>query len=82
MTRTGGTPPVPAEVRFAIKRELAPQMIARPLDTDTSASWVAADEVHGADHGLRAQLVAGRPRTAFIAYSSRKGLLRLSRRLE
>jgi SRSO17 transposase len=47
---------IPAGTRFATKPALARQMIARALDAGTPARWVAADEVYGADPGLRADL--------------------------
>jgi SRSO17 transposase len=49
-TRAG----VPDDVEFATKPELAQQMITDALDAGVSASWVAGDEVYGADSGLRA----------------------------
>ena len=49
---------VPAGVGFATKPTLARQMIARTLDAGVPARWVAADEVYGADPGLRADLRA------------------------
>jgi SRSO17 transposase len=47
---------VPADVEFATKPALARAMIARALDAGVPARWVAADEVYGADPGLRADL--------------------------
>ncbi len=47
---------VPEEVEFATKPALAQAMIARALDAGVPARWVAADEVYGADPGLRADL--------------------------
>ncbi len=47
---------VPAEVGFATKPALARQMITRTLDADVPARWVTADEVYGADPGLRGEL--------------------------
>jgi SRSO17 transposase len=41
---------------FATKPGLARQMIVCALDGGTPASWVAGDEVYGADPGLRAGL--------------------------
>jgi SRSO17 transposase len=43
-------------IAFATKPQLAQVMIARALDAGTPASWVAGDEVYGADPGLRAYL--------------------------
>jgi len=50
---------VPDQVRFATKPALARRMLARALDAGVPASWVAGDEVYGADPKLRAFL-AGR----------------------
>ncbi|WP_408954223.1 IS701 family transposase [Kribbella solani] len=47
---------VPGDVRFANKSALAREMIGRALDADVPASWVAGDEVYGADPRLRADL--------------------------
>jgi SRSO17 transposase len=47
---------VPAAVEFATKPALARTMIARALDAGTPASWVAGDEVYGADPQLRDDL--------------------------
>jgi SRSO17 transposase len=47
---------VPDNVEFAIKPTLAREMIARALDADTPAAWVAGDEVYGADPRLRSDL--------------------------
>lgn len=48
---------VPAQDRrFATKPALAQAMITAALDAGTPASWVAGDEVYGADPGLRAEL--------------------------
>jgi SRSO17 transposase len=47
---------IPDETVFATKPKLARQMIARALDGGTPARWAAADEVYGADPGLRADL--------------------------
>lgn len=44
---------VPDNVEFATKPALALEMIAAALDAGVSASWVAGDEVYGADSGLR-----------------------------
>ena len=51
---------VPAGVRFATKPQLARQMLAAALDAAVPASWVAGDEVYGADPHLRADLEARR----------------------
>jgi SRSO17 transposase len=45
---------IPEETGFATKPRLARRMIARALDVGTPAAWVTADEVYGADPGLRA----------------------------
>jgi SRSO17 transposase len=47
---------VPAEVGFATKPALAQAMISDALDAGVPASWVAADEVDGADFKLRRHL--------------------------
>jgi SRSO17 transposase len=47
---------IPAETVFATKPKLARMMIARTLDAGALASWVAGDEVYGADPGLRSDL--------------------------
>jgi SRSO17 transposase len=47
---------IPEGIAFATKPQLAQVMIARALDAGTPASWVAGDEVYGADPGLRACL--------------------------
>lgn len=47
---------VPAEVEFATKPALAGRMIAAALEAGVAASWVAGDEVYGADPALRAML--------------------------
>jgi SRSO17 transposase len=49
---------IPNEVQFATKPALAAAMIARALEAGIPARWVAADEVYGADPGLRADLQA------------------------
>jgi SRSO17 transposase len=49
---------VPASVGFATKPALAKAMIIRALEAGVPARWVAADEVYGADPGLRAELEA------------------------
>jgi SRSO17 transposase len=49
---------VPAGVAFATKSALATAMLTRALDTGLPATWVAGDEVYGADPDLRAQLEA------------------------
>lgn len=51
---------VPAEVGFATKPALATTMIGAALDAGVPASWVAGDEVYGADPKLRAALVGRR----------------------
>jgi SRSO17 transposase len=47
---------IPDGTVFATKPKLARRMITRTLDAGASASWVAGDEVYGADPGLRADL--------------------------
>lgn len=47
---------VPTEVEFATKPALAGQMITRAVAAGVPASWVAGDEVYGADPALRATL--------------------------
>lgn len=47
---------VPADVEFATKPALARTMITRALDAGVPASWVAGDEVYGADPQLRNDL--------------------------
>ena len=47
---------VPGDVKFATRPALARQMIVRALDGGAAARWVAGDEVHGADPGLRREL--------------------------
>lgn len=49
---------IPDDAVFATKPELARQMIGRALDAGVPASWVAGDEVYGADPGLRKDLEA------------------------
>jgi len=44
---------VPEQVQFATKPALATGMITAALEAGTPASWVAGDEVYGADPGLR-----------------------------
>ncbi len=47
---------IPEGTKFATKPDLALRMITRALDAGTPVSWVAGDEVYGADPGLRAGL--------------------------
>jgi SRSO17 transposase len=47
---------VPDQVRFATKPELARGMLHRALEAGVPAGWVTADEVYGADPGLRGWL--------------------------
>ena len=47
---------VPDEVEFATKPALAKELIVRALEGGATADWVAADEVYGADPGLRTEL--------------------------
>ncbi|MGH3782441.1 MAG: IS701 family transposase, partial [Pseudonocardiaceae bacterium] len=49
---------VPDDVGFATKPRLAATVLGRALDAGVPARWVAADEVYGADPGLRADLEA------------------------
>ncbi len=49
---------VPDDVEFATKPALAQAMISQALATAVPASWVAADEVYGADSKLRKHLRA------------------------
>lgn len=44
------------EVEFATKPELAMRMLARALEADVPAGWVAGDEVYGQHGGLRRML--------------------------
>jgi SRSO17 transposase len=47
---------VPTDVHFATKPALAGQMITRAVAAGVPASWVAGDEVYGADPALRATI--------------------------
>lgn len=47
---------VPEEIGFATKPALATGMLTRALQAGVLARWVTADEVYGADPGLRAEL--------------------------
>jgi SRSO17 transposase len=47
---------IPAGTAFATKPALARRMIGRALDAGVPAAWVTADEVYGADSGLRGDL--------------------------
>jgi hypothetical protein len=49
---------VPDDVEFATRPALAAAMLARALDAGVPARWVTAEEVYGADPGLRADLEA------------------------
>ena len=49
---------VPDQVGFATKPALAQAMVCRALDAGVLATWVAGDEVYGADPGLRTTLEA------------------------
>ncbi|WP_435822657.1 IS701 family transposase [Microbispora bryophytorum] len=49
---------VPADRQFATKGELATRMVARALDAEVEARWVAGDEVYGQSPHLRAELEA------------------------
>ncbi len=49
---------IPDQVGFATKPALAQAMLTRALDAGVPASWVAGDEVYGADPKLRARLEA------------------------
>lgn len=47
---------IPDQTTFATKPQLAAEMICAALDHDVRASWVAGDEVYGADPTLRQRL--------------------------
>jgi len=47
---------IPEDTAFATKPALARRMLARTLDAGVPASWVAGDEVYGADPRLRGDL--------------------------
>jgi SRSO17 transposase len=47
---------IPEDTAFATKPALARRMLARSLDAGVPASWVAGDEVYGADPRLRGDL--------------------------
>jgi SRSO17 transposase len=47
---------IPEDTVFATKPALAARMISRALDAGAPAAWATADEVYGADPGLRARL--------------------------
>jgi len=49
---------IPDQIGFATKPKLATTMLTRALDAGVPASWVAGDEVYGADPKLRACLEA------------------------
>lgn len=49
---------IPTDVAFATKPALATRMITAALDAGVPASWVAGDEVYGADPTLRSTLRA------------------------
>jgi SRSO17 transposase len=49
---------IPEDVEFATKPELAAEMVTAALDAQVPASWVAADEVYGANTAFRAGLRA------------------------
>jgi SRSO17 transposase len=49
---------VPAEVTFTTKPALAAKMIRKAWEAGVPASWVAGDEVYGADPKLRRDLIA------------------------
>jgi SRSO17 transposase len=55
-TERRGQAGAPDDVDFATKPALAQQMIIRALDSGVCVPWVAADEVYGADPGLRDEL--------------------------
>jgi SRSO17 transposase len=55
---------IPAGTAFATKPGLARRMIGRALDAGAPAAWVTADEVYGADPGLRGDLE--RRRTGYV----------------
>lgn len=45
--------PIPEDVVFATKPELARRMVLRALDAQVPAQWVTADEVYGSDSRFR-----------------------------
>ena len=47
---------VPADVAFTTKPRLAADMVTRAVEAKVPASWVAGDEVYGADPRLRATI--------------------------
>jgi SRSO17 transposase len=47
---------IPEKTVFATKPALARRMLGRALDAGVPAAWITADEVYGADPGLRADL--------------------------
>jgi SRSO17 transposase len=49
---------VPDQVGFATKPQLARVVLDRALEAGVPAGWVTADEVDGADRGLRGWLEA------------------------
>ena len=51
---------VPEDITFLTKPALATGMLTRALRAGVPARWVAADEVYGADPGLRGELEAQR----------------------
>lgn len=51
--RRCGAAGVPEDIEFATKPKLAQAMITDALDAGVLASWVAGDEVYGADSALR-----------------------------
>jgi SRSO17 transposase len=51
--RRCGAAGVPEDIEFATKPKLAQEMILAALDAGVLASWVAGDEVYGADSALR-----------------------------
>jgi SRSO17 transposase len=55
---------IPEKTAFATKPGLARRMIGRALDAGVPAAWVTADEVYGADPGLRGDLE--RRRTGYV----------------
>jgi SRSO17 transposase len=61
---------IPPATVFATKPALARRMLARTLAAGVPAGWVAADEVYGADPGLRADLEARR--TGYVLAVARR----------
>ncbi|MCC9312543.1 IS701 family transposase, partial [Kitasatospora sp. RB6PN24] len=60
---------IPDDLAFATKPQLAARMIARALDANTPARWVAGDEVYGDNPHLR-ETLEGRQTGYVLAISS------------